>query len=125
MPADRIGRHPAIGQGAIEEEGGFRRARLAFERHNVRGPRRQGKHAATQVNSDLQVLRTAITSLDSLRTAATELKDEAAASDPIVDRNERSWKNYEQLTKVAFRNLLLLAFTRSTEAVHNFYRTSR
>ena len=79
MPADRIGRHPAIGQGAIELEGGFRRARLAFERQNVRGPRRQGKHAATQVNSDLQVLRTASTSLDSLRTAASELKTEAAA----------------------------------------------
>ena len=94
MPADRIGRrNTAIeDQGGIEEQGDIRRARLAFERKNVRGPRRQGPHAATQANSDLQVLRKASTSLDSLRTAASELKNEAAASDPIVDRNERSWK---------------------------------
>ena len=59
-PADRIGRRPAIeNQGGIEEEGDVRRARLAFERQNVRGPRGQGPHAATQANSDLQVLRTA------------------------------------------------------------------
>ena len=79
-------------QGSMEEQGDIRRARLRREGRNVVGPRRQGPHAATQANSDLQVLRTASTSLDSLRTAASELKAEAAASDPTErQRNERSW----------------------------------
>ena len=130
-PADRISLHwlQWQNQGSVEKEGDVRRARLASKvkgrATNVRGPRRQGPHADTQADSDLQVLRRAATSFDSLRTAATELKAEAAASDSIEDRNERSWKNYEQLTKVAFRNLLLLAFSRATAAVHNFYGTSR
>ena len=63
-----------------------------FKGKKIKGPIRLGPHADTQANSDLQVLRTAATSLDSLRTAASELKAEAAASDPTVERNERSWK---------------------------------
>ena len=92
-PADRIWLHWLHwqNQGSVEKEGDVRRARLAFESHNVRGPTRQGPHADMQADSDLQVLRRAATSFDSLRTAATELKAEAAASDSIEDRNERSW----------------------------------
>ena len=80
-------------QGGIEEKGDSHRAQLTREGENVRGPRRQGPHAATQAESDLQVLREANTSLATLETAASALKSAAAASETPADRNERSWKN--------------------------------
>ena len=75
----------------MEEQGDIRRARLRREGKNVVGPRRQGPHAATQAESDLQVLREAATSLATLETATSAFKSAAAASETPAERNERSW----------------------------------
>ena len=73
-------------------QGDSHRARLKSEGKMIVGPRRQGPHAATQAESDLQVLREANTSLATLEAAASALKSAAAASDTPAERNERSWK---------------------------------
>ena len=68
----------------IEKDGDIRRANLYFEgdrRLFFSSPRRQGPSAATQTESDLQVLRQANTALATLQTVA--------ASEMPAERNER------------------------------------